>query len=190
MDRSLLLNQGLQRATEAPSAAIRIWSMDGDVGGVHCYDIPPSEVHKISAGPWTIYWDGELESHLRSLRDQALPNETGGILVGVVDHKAHTIYLVDAYGAPADSVATPQDFIRGREGVAELRLHCMTRTRSMVDYVGDWHSHPHYTSAEPSQIDLALVGDLAQSLAADGVPAVMVIVGDEGSLTITLCESH
>lgn len=185
-----LLNQGLQRATEVPSAVIRIWSMDGDAGGVQCYDISPSEVHKISAAPWTIYWDGELEYRLRSLRDQALPNETGGILVGVIDHKANTIYLVDAYDAPVDSVATPQDFIRGKEGVAEIRMRCMTRTRNMVDYVGDWHSHPRHTSAEPSQTDLELVEDLAQSLSADGLPAVMVIVGDKGGLTITVRESH
>ena len=185
-----LLNQGLQRAAEENSAIIRIWSVDGDTGGVHCYDVPPCEVRQLSVASWTIYWDIELESRLQSLRDQALPNETGGILVGVTDHKAHTIYLVDAYHAPADSVATPRDFIRGREGVADLCLRCVTRTRGMVDYVGDWHSHPRHTSAAPSQTDLELVEDLAQSLSADGVPAIMVIAGDNGGLTITLREAH
>ncbi|MET3650689.1 ThiF family adenylyltransferase [Dyella japonica] len=185
-----LLNQGLQRAAEASSAAIRVWSLDGSAGSVHCYDVPPCEVRQSSAVGWTIYWDVDLESHLQSLRALALPNETGGILVGVTDHKARTIYLVDAYHAPLDSVATPREFIRGKEGVADLRLRCVTRTRGMVDYVGDWHSHPRHASARPSQTDLKLVDDLAQTLSADGVPAIMVIAGDKGSLTITLRESH
>ena len=88
-----LLNQGLQRAAGASSAVIRIWSVDGDTGCVHCYDVPPCELRQCSTGSWTIYWDIELELRLQSLRTQALPNETGGILVGVTDHKARTIYL-------------------------------------------------------------------------------------------------
>jgi hypothetical protein len=185
-----LLNQGLQRATEEASAVIRIWSTASSTGGVQCHEVFARAVRQAYIAPWTIYWDSDLESRLQWLRNQSLPDETGGILVGVTDHKAHTIYLVEAYHAPVDSVATPLEFTRGREGVAELRLQCMKRTRGMVDYVGDWHSHPRHTSAQPSQTDFALVENLAQSLAEDGIPAVMVIVGDKGDLTITLRESY
>ena len=185
-----LLNQGIQRATEEESAVIRIWSVDASTGSVQCHEVLPRAVREIYIAPWVIYWDSDLESRLQWLRNQALPNETGGILVGVTDHKARTIYLVGAYPAPVDSIATPLEFTRGREGVADLRLQCVRRTRGMVDYVGDWHSHPRHISATPSQTDLKLVENLAESLADDGVPAVMVIVGDKGDLTVTLRESY
>ena len=182
-----LMNQGLQRAVERPAAQIRVW-MTEEGGGVQCLDIPTSAARSSETPRWAVHWDDVLEERLQALREAVLPLETGGILVGVTDHKARTIYLVDAYPAPSDSVATEHEFIRGREGVAECRFDCMKRTRGMVDYVGDWHSHPRLTSATPSHLDLQLVSSLAEHLAADGVPAVMVIAGHNGDLTVTLCE--
>ena len=162
--------------------------MTEEGGGVQCLDIPTSAARSSETPRWAVHWDDVLEERLQALREAVLPLETGGILVGVTDHKARTIYLVDAYPAPSDSVATEHEFIRGREGVAECRFDCMKRTRGMVDYVGDWHSHPRLTSATPSHLDLQLVSSLAEHLAADGVPAVMVIAGHNGDLTVTLCE--
>ena len=55
----------------------------------------------------------------------------------------------------------------------------------MVDYVGEWHSHPKGVPATPSGLDVVLLAHLAAVLAADGVPGVMLIVG-ERDLSVSL----
>ncbi|TAN29644.1 MAG: hypothetical protein EPN31_06095 [Castellaniella sp.] len=184
-----LLHQGLQRAVEQSTAAIRVWSVDEPTGAVAFRDVPPHSVRQHSYLNWTVYWDTGLEAHLEVMRKDALPCETGGILVGVIDHKARSIHLVDAYHAPSDSIASTRDFIRGKRGVADARNDCVERTRGMVDYVGEWHSHPRGISAAPSFVDMGLLGGLARTLAADGVPVLMVIVGHKGDLSITMGEA-
>ena len=52
------------------------------------------------------------------------------------------------------------------------------RTANIVGYVGEWHSHPRHCTATPSVTDRRHIGRLAEVLAQDGQPALMIIVGD------------
>lgn len=183
-----LLSQGLQRSNAQASATVWVWSQDAQTSAVTFHDVPVHAVRQQTMGAWIVYWDVGLEEEMRAMRKQALPNETGGILLGTIDHKAHTIHLVEACPAPVDSVVSLASFTRGKHGVAEARQACLERTRGMVDYVGEWHSHPRATSATPSMVDVELLSRLANSLSADGVPALMVIVGDKGDVSVSLGE--
>ena len=184
-----LLDQGLRRALASPLAAIHLWIMDERTGAVSFHDTLVHAVKHLTRGAWTVYWDANLEADLHTMRAAALPDETGGILLGVVDHKVHTIHLVEACPAPRNSSASPNSFIRGTVGVEDTRQRCLIRTGGIVDYVGEWHSHPHVASACPSVTDVTLLARLSEALAADGVPALMVIAGHEGDLSISLGEA-
>lgn len=180
-----LLSRRLRQLKDCDTASIGVWSADSENGAVTFQDVPVRDMRQLACGNWKIYWDGGLDEHLRSLRARSLPNETGGILLGVTDHKLRTIHLVDALNAPLDSVSSPEGFTRGREGVAQARQDCLARTARMVDYVGEWHSHPRGVSAAPSGLDVELLAHLATALVSDGIPGVMLIVG-ERDLSISL----
>jgi len=180
-----LLSRRLRLLAGGDTASIGIWSADGENGAVSFHDVPVRDARHLVRGSWKISWDDGLDEHLRSLRTHSLPNETGGILLGVTDHKLRTIHLVDALSAPLDSAASPEGFTRGREGVEQTRQECLARTARMVDYVGEWHSHPRGVSATPSGLDVQLLAHLATALASDGIPGVMLIVG-ERDLSISL----
>ncbi len=57
------------------------------------------------------------------------------------------------------------------------------RTAGIVDYIGEWHSHPKGHSALPSKDDLIQLYHLSQQMADDGLPAVQLIVG-EGDIQV------
>lgn len=56
---------------------------------------------------------------------------------------------------------------------------------NIVCYLGEWHSHPRNSSAMPSTTDADLLAYLAETLVMDGVPALMIIVG-EADISISL----
>lgn len=180
-----LLSRRLRQLADGTTASIGVWSADGENGAVSFQDVPVRDMRQLACGNWKIYWDDGLDEHLRALRAHSLPNETGGILLGVTDHKLRTIHLVDALSAPLDSSSSPEGFTRGREGVTQARQDCLARTARMVDYVGEWHSHPRGVGATPSSLDVELLAHLATALASDGIPGVMLIVG-ERDLSISL----
>jgi len=78
---------------------------------------------------------------------------------------------------------------------AELDEVCQ-RTAGIVGYIGEWHSHPELTSAYPSSLDRALIKELADALELDGHPALMVIAGQTGEVSVSVkeagtnCETH
>jgi hypothetical protein len=48
---------------------------------------------------------------MQHTRLQALPNETGGAIVGITDFKNKTIILVDVFPEPIDSKSSPASFV-------------------------------------------------------------------------------
>ncbi|WP_284077275.1 Mov34/MPN/PAD-1 family protein, partial [Herbaspirillum aquaticum] len=122
---------------------------------------------------------------LYQLRDQTLPNETGGVILGYVDQKRDAIHLVDVLPAPLDSDANRTAFTRGAAGLPEAVAEAAARTANIVGYLGEWHSHPRFSSTALSAEDQVLLSYLADMLAQDGMPALMLIVGD-GDMSITI----
>lgn len=55
----------------------------------------------------------------------------------------------------------------------------------MGDYVGEWHSHPTGLGSQPSCLNVQLLAILIDRMAADGTPAVMLII-EEAGLSISL----
>lgn len=172
-----------------PEAQIRIWALDEDTGALTCELVAVAKPKEITLFEWRVIWDEGLEEKLRRLREALLPNETGGVILGYVDQKMKAIHIVDALPAPVDSAENTTDFVRGATGVQEAVELAASKTANVVGYLGEWHSHPPQVSAKPSHTDGTLLAYLTEMLVMDGVPALMVIVG-EGDLSISLGEGR
>ena len=170
-----------------PEAQIRVWLMDDKTGALAGKIVPVEESQVASLGAWRVAWDEGLTKKLKSIRTESLPNETGGVILGYADQKRKVIHIVDVLPAPTDSLASRAGFTRGATGVRETIERAAALTANIVGYLGEWHSHPRHSSAVPSAVDAELLAYLAETLAMDGVPGLMIIVG-ETDISISLGE--
>jgi hypothetical protein len=155
---------------------IRIWEREPSVGSVSVHEIDVARPIECSMGLFTIIWDEHTRAKVRALRTDALPSETGGVLVGYHDFVDQRIYVVDALPAPPDSEGTPDGFRRGIEGLVPAIEQCRRRSAGHVSYIGEWHSHPEGAAARASKWDLRQLLFLGEVLAQDGLPGLQLIV--------------
>jgi integrative and conjugative element protein (TIGR02256 family) len=163
---------------ESEEACIRVWERNPDNGGVLVHDVAPTTERSLNIGDLAVFFDDGLAAHLKSLRLAALPNETGGVLLGYHDFNVGAIVLVDALPAPSDSHASSDSFERGTSGLAKAVQDASARTAGIVNYVGEWHTHPRGHSAKPSRDDLIQLAELSLAMHGDGLPALQLIVGE------------
>lgn len=171
-----ILSRQLRISVTKPDARLCVWNYDEQTGAISSHEIPLSNVLTTSSNGWTIKYDSALVEKLKQVRISALPNETGGSIVGVIDLKARFIVIVDVLPTPPDSQCSPSHFIRGEDGQEEALNEVHSRTARVVDYIGEWHSHPDGAPAHPSQDDNKLLNTLQSKMGIEGLPALMVIV--------------
>lgn len=171
---------------DKPEARIRVWSSDIETGALEVREVPVYESERHVCGDWQVILDAAILAKLSQIRYSSLPSETGGVVVGYIDQKIKAIFVVDVLPAPPDSEADPTGFTRGIEGLNSTLHEVAQRSANIVKYIGEWHSHPAFTSARPSTYDRTLIQKLAETLALDGQPALMVITGSAGDLSITV----
>jgi integrative and conjugative element protein (TIGR02256 family) len=174
-----LLGEQVRSAAGKEDATIRVWSRDPDNGAVMMHAVPVSSERSEPIGDLRVFIDAGLEHKLRSLRQDGLPQETGGVLLGYHDFNVNTLVLVDALPAPPDSDRSTEFFERGVEGLTAAVDKAARRTAGIVGYVGEWHSHPDGFPAAPSGKDLYQLVYLAVGMSDDGLPAVSLIVSDD-----------
>jgi integrative and conjugative element protein (TIGR02256 family) len=169
----------LGKAVDAHGGVIRIWSLTEE-GAVEALAFNPQPVTRVQAGGWKITLDDGLIRRIMEMREAKLPNETGGILFGVVDVPEKSIHIVSAAPAPPDSKETRTGFTRGTAGVQESIDTVSERMKGQVRYIGEWHSHPPRVAASPSATDVVQIDWLAALFDMDTLPALMLIAGDSG----------
>ena len=175
---------GMSKTVDISNAVISIWSL-APSGEVVFDSTLPEPVLRYRAHGWTITIDSRLTKHIYAMRNEHLPNETGGILLGRVDIPKKFIHLVVASPAPPDSEERRNGFKRGTEGVQEFIESIAQKTMDQVRYVGEWHSHPPNVSGYPSPIDLSQIDWLATVMKMDSMPAFMLIAADK-EITVML----
>lgn len=106
-------------------------------------------------------------------------NERGGLLVGCVHTKRKIVYVSDALPPSRDSRGSPRGFFRGVGEYPKSLARIASRTANLIRYVGEWHTHPHGSTA-PSEIDQATLQDLVASLRPAGIPAHILILSHTG----------
>ena len=160
-------------------ASIGIWSSASDLT-TRAIHILPAQAVVLKIGEWTLITDELLLTKLQLVRGKKLPNETGGVLVGSWDLMRRIVYAVDTIPAPLDSEERTTLFIRGSAGLRDRVKKAGERTGGMIQYLGEWHSHPDGYGTVPSKDDCNVFGWLSEKTQEDGFPPVMLIVGEHG----------
>ena len=181
-----LLARQVRLLSAADSAQIRIWCADEQTSEVRAVDVPVRAPIRQVCGPWTVVSHDGVSEKLNRLRAARLPRETGGVVVGYVDHPLKSVFVVDILPAPADSEESEAGFVRGVDGLVDALHVVRDRTAGIVGYIGEWHSHPPFNRPNPSGDDARLLAHCARTLALEGVPALMVIVGAGGEISYSV----
>lgn len=142
------------------------------------YRIPLASAIAHKFGEWTLYTDEWFIKKVFAARASKLPNETGGVLLGSYDMQRKIIYLVDTIPSPPDSQEWPTMYIRGYEGLGQELDRVARITANQLTYAGEWHSHPADVECKPSRDDQKAFECLSEVMELDGLPPLMLIVGD------------
>lgn len=152
--------------------------IETEEGGTQACRIESTPVTRQQIAEWLIVTDRTLIDKLAGMRSERLPTETGGILIGAFDMERKVCYLVDALGAPPDSIEMETRFERGLVGLRDEVAKVESLTAGQLTYVGEWHSHPDGCAALPSCEDAVLHQWLVGNMILDGLPGVMMIIGE------------
>jgi hypothetical protein len=179
---SAIVARAIRTVVDNPTASITVWRASTTMT-VTSVTIVPSAARELTIGAWRVRTDELLIERLKRLRSDRLPNETGGVFVGSFDLERKIIYIVDTIPSPPDSTEWPVLYIRGCDGLPERVEIIQEATLGMLQYVGEWHSHPDGCSTNPSNDDLKVFSWLTEHMTGDGLPAVMAIVGEAGDIS-------
>lgn len=172
-----IASRALRTAIASQDPVLRIWQLHETTLTVQAFDVAVSEGLTKSVGEWTVSTDCKLLDRLSELRAAKLPQETGGVLIGHYDMQRKIIYVVDTIPSPPDSVEWPTVYIRGCQGLEDAVQEIQRTTMHMLEYVGEWHSHPDGYPSSPSPDDLTVLGWLTERMDTDGLPALLAIAG-------------
>ena len=159
--------------------SILVWRSHSD-SSITRIEIPFSRTIQMDFDPWTVVIDETILTTFQRLRATKLPNETGGVLIGSFDVYQHIIYIVDTIPSPPDSDEWPTLYIRGTHGLRPEVERINTETDGMLEYIGEWHSHPKGVKTAPSSDDILVFHWITTLMNREGLPAVMMIIGDQG----------
>lgn len=182
-------SRAFRDALKSDGPQITTWRVEEQGYSVSSTSVDPVKLCKEVVGDWMVHTDSLLRERLSHLRQEKLPKETGGVLIGAYDMHRKSIYIVYAVPSPADSEECPTAYVRGTGGLKRSVEKMSTATADMLHYVGEWHSHPDGSRLAPSRDDrkvLHWLGDISEG---DGRPLVMAIVGDEGRVSFHLGDS-
>lgn len=171
-----LLARQIRKRTQISDASLLIFVGDDESGAISVHSISITSPVSHRCGDWEIMLDDHLVTKLHELRNQALPLETGGIIVGYKDFKLKRISIVEVLPQPIDSSSSREFFIRGKEGTLAAIQEIRQRTGEIVDYLGEWHSHPEGVDCTPSRADHKLLQTMGTFSALEGDPFLMMIV--------------
>lgn len=169
------------------SKAIKLHTSDAN-GEVIIWTHANDSVEKMSfmADKWITreYYDWKIElstsllDEMRNNRKKALPNETGGVLIGAYDIARKRIYIVYQVRAPEDSISSPTSFIRGCANLPDRLKYIYETTLDNLTYIGEWHSHPS-VNTQKSTDDIKLHKAIVSYNSENCLPGCMMILGSD-----------
>jgi len=174
------LAEQVRLTTSRQDPDIAIWLRNPVSGEIRSVAVPVHTERRCGFGNLDLFIDEGVVQKLNAERANSFPTETGGILLGFYDFNINAVVVIDALPAPADSKSTGVSFERGVEGLRGAVADAARRTAGVVQYIGEWHSHPPNYPADPSRDDIFQLIYLSLKMAEDGLPAVSLIVGENG----------
>ena len=172
-----LTSAAIKKALSSEGACIRVWTADEE-GAVQALRILPEVMIERQIGAWKLVTDLGLLEKLKFIRSAGLPEETGGVLLGTWDLVHRIVYVADTIPAPPDSRKRASSFIRGSEGLLDRVMQAGKATNGMLQYIGEWHSHPNGYGTVPSGDDRKVFEWVTEKTTEDGYQPVMAVVGE------------
>ena len=169
----------LTKRLQNSSSSVGVWRSDLQNGGVRHIEIASVPGLESRVGNWRIRWNIDVLKKLREQRRLALPSETGGVLIGLVDLEHNMIVVSMAIPAPMDSVKRPHYFERGIEGLEDILKNIDEKTKGQLRYIGEWHSHPDGVQVCPSADDENVFNYLSKCFELSCEPCLMTIMGSD-----------
>lgn len=183
-----IVSRMLPKIIENPDSFTGIWSINESDMGIAPHQIaisdpitPEISSHYDAAG-WTIVTNRQLIEQLVSWRQNRLPKETGGVFVGIYDFERQIIYVARSINSPSDSIECPTSYIRGIEGLEGKIATYNKQTSGIIEYIGEWHSHPNGFEPKPSDDDNRLFEYIKRRMQSDCKPTLMSIVGSDENI--------
>jgi len=164
---------------QSPKGFAAVWRSDLQSGEIKRINIAVSPAVEMKADEWRIRWNSEVLAQLFVARQKSLPNETGGILLGLVDLEHKMISISAHVFAPVDSVQRPYGFERGVQGLEDVMNDVIKQSDGQLRYIGEWHSHPDGVAASPSKDDENVFQYLSNCFDISGEPYCMAIINNK-----------
>ena len=184
--QAAICSRTIHQITSDEKAFLSIWCTDEDQINVQRHMIPIKNSISCEKDEWTLRTDQGLMDKVHKARAGKLPNETGGVLIGAYDMQRKIVYVVDCIPSPPDSEEWPTVYIRGCQGLKAQVDKIKQITADQLVYIGEWHSHPPGCSVSPSQEDRQVFDWLSNCMRDNGLPPLMLIVGDPGKYAFYL----
>jgi hypothetical protein len=169
--------RAVRTALARDAAGIDIWTSTPDLSTKRVH-IQPVGIVTCQLGEFDLVTDERFTAMVRQLRGEKLPRETGGVLLGCWDLTRKLVYVVHTIISPPDSKERSCLYIRGVAGLREAVELAKARTGHMLQYLGEWHSHPDGYGAAPSKDDYNVWAWVKEKTQEDGYPPVMLIAGE------------
>lgn len=173
---SVSLRQLIQQYQASCSSAT-IWRSDLQSGGVKAINLSVTPGIEIKLSNWRLRWNRGLLNELIAQRSESLPNETGGVLLGIVDFEHRMVVVATAIPAPLDSIKRPYYFERGVTGLNDALIKAVHNSAGQLKYIGEWHSHPNGVVAWPSSDDEGVFARLKEIFDGTNEFYLMAILG-------------
>ncbi len=185
---SAIAAKGVRMALASENPSMRVWTLSESFE-VTVVEHDASPVVRLPLAPWSITYDQGVLHTLSRYRNERLPAETGGVLLGITDVSRRSIHVAYALARTGRQPGIC-DCFRARH-CRPWRERCTAAAASMhqLRYVGEWHSHPRGSSPMPSSSDLNQLSWLRSELEAEGLPAVMAIAADNGTFAFIIADN-
>lgn len=169
----------IKEAFENSKPQILIWEWSATTFSLSCIQIAVYETLITLVNDWVVRTSYYALEQMQAYRSQRSPNETGGVLIGRIDHSRRTIFIATVLTSPSDSEEWPDYYRRGIEGLHKEIETLSNRTGRDLNYIGEWHTHPIGYNREPSKTDLEAHHLLSAEMGKQGLPGVVAILGDQ-----------
>lgn len=173
-----ICSRTIHKLTSNEQAFMSIWRIDEDQINVKSSLLPVRNSIICKKRNWTLCTDEGFIEKIQKARSDKPANETGGVLVGSYDIQRKIVYVVDYLPSPPDSEEYPTHYIRGCQGLRAQVEKIHEMTEKQIEYIGEWHSHPPNCGVKPSQDDRKVFQWISDFMTAEGLPPLMLIVGD------------
>lgn len=179
-----LCSKALKLHTNQANGEVIIWTHAHD--SVEKMSLVSDKWIAYKCNDWQVELSATLLDEMRSDRVRALPNETGGVLIGAYDIARRRVYIVYQVKAPEDSISSPTSFIRGCANLPDCLKYIYQTTLDNLTYIGEWHSHPS-DDTRKSMDDMKLHEAIIDYNRENCLPGCMMILGTN-SLSIFIDE--